>query len=329
MSSGGAACSVRVQGDVLGQFLLMPAEGPGAAGVKVVTVAPDNPVRGLPRVHAAYLLFDRETLVLRAVLDGTALTAVQDVNAIARLAGIESLSFGLMDFVSEHRGAIPASAMSAQGQFTHPLVLRAKLEALEEGAASLGIGHQECLAVGDGANDLAMIQRAGLGVAYHAKPVVAAIHGVAMGGGLELALGCHYRVASPGAQIALPEVKLGVLPGAGGTQRLPRLVGMTNAMLMLMTGDMIDSAEALRIGLISKVTSAAGLIAEAEAIAGRIAANAPLQVRAVKRLAYQGQTMPLDEAIQRHRGQAQRAVDAWNRLPVERKRQGLAFLGSL
>ena len=73
------------------------------------------------------------------------------------------------------------------------------------------------------------------------KPVVAAIHGVCMGGGLELALGCHYRVAAPGAQIALPEVKLGLLPGAGGTQRLPRVIGVENALNMIVTGEPVPS----------------------------------------------------------------------------------------
>ena len=77
------------------------------------------------------------------------------------------------------------------------------------------------------------------------KPVVAAVHSVAMGGGLELALGCHYRVASPGAQIALPEVKLGILPGAGGTQRLPRAVGPELAVKMIVSGDPIGASEAL------------------------------------------------------------------------------------
>src|ERR1700761_8177962 len=74
-----------------------------------------------------------------------------------------------------------------------------------------------------------------------AKPVVAAIHSVAMGGGLELSLGCHYRVAAPGAQIALPEVKLGILPGAGGTQRLPRLIGAQAALEMIVSGNPLKS----------------------------------------------------------------------------------------
>ena len=80
------------------------------------------------------------------------------------------------------------------------------------------------------------------------KPVVAAIHRVAMGGGLELALGCHYRICAPLAQLALPEVKLGIWPGAGGTQRLPRLIGPEKALKMIVTGDPVGSAEALAGG---------------------------------------------------------------------------------
>ncbi|MSQ60747.1 MAG: 3-hydroxyacyl-CoA dehydrogenase [Betaproteobacteria bacterium] len=85
------------------------------------------------------------------------------------------------------------------------------------------------------------------------KPIVAAIHGFAMGGGLELAMACHYRVAAPGTQFALPEVKLGILPGAGGTQRLPRLIGVQAALDMIVTGDSIDTAKALKMGLVDEV----------------------------------------------------------------------------
>jgi len=85
------------------------------------------------------------------------------------------------------------------------------------------------------------------------KPVVAAIRGTALGGGLELALGCHYRVASPDATFGLPEVKLGILPGAGGTQRLPRLIGVSKALDMITSGDTVDTAEAVRLGLVDSV----------------------------------------------------------------------------
>lgn len=133
------------------------------------------------------------------------------------------------------------------------------------------------------------------------KPVICAINGFALAGGLELAMACDIRIAVDSARFGLTEVKIGSIPGAGGTQRLPRLVGMTNAMLLLLTADMIDSAEALRIGLISKVVPAANLMAEAEAIAARIAGNAPLAVRAVKRLVKRGADLPLAAGIEAER----------------------------
>jgi E-phenylitaconyl-CoA hydratase len=128
------------------------------------------------------------------------------------------------------------------------------------------------------------------------KPLIAAVNGYAMGGGLELALACDIRICSSNAQFALSEVKVGSLPGSGGTQRLPRTVPLTDAMLMLLTGDRVDAQEALRIGLVSRVVAPPELMAAARDIAGRIAANAPLSVRAVKRLVRQGLDMPLAHA---------------------------------
>jgi 3-hydroxyacyl-CoA dehydrogenase len=107
------------------------------------------------------------------------------------------------------------------------------------------------------------------------KPVVAAVHSVAMGGGLELALGCHYRVAAPGAQIALPEVKLGLLPGAGGTQRLPRLVGVETALTMIVTGNPTPSEKLAGTKLFDRMIEG-DLMAGAIAFAGEIAAKRPL-----------------------------------------------------
>ncbi|HAM40412.1 MAG TPA: 3-hydroxyacyl-CoA dehydrogenase [Candidatus Omnitrophica bacterium] len=107
------------------------------------------------------------------------------------------------------------------------------------------------------------------------KPVVAAIHSVAMGGGLELALGCHYRVAAPGAQIALPEVKLGLLPGAGGTQRLPRVVGVETALTMIVTGNPTPSEKLAGTKLFDRMI-AGDLMAGAIAFAGEIAEKRPL-----------------------------------------------------
>ncbi|WP_137917393.1 enoyl-CoA hydratase-related protein [Hydrogenophaga sp. 2FB] len=129
-------------------------------------------------------------------------------------------------------------------------------------------------------------------------PIVCAINGHAFGGGLELALACDIRLASTNAQFALPEVRLGTLPAAGGTQRLPRLVSPSDAMMMLLTGDRFGAVEALRMGLVSEVLPPAELMESALAIARRIAQNAPLSVRAIKRLVRTGLEMPLDKALQ-------------------------------
>ena len=133
------------------------------------------------------------------------------------------------------------------------------------------------------------------------KPVVCAINGFALAGGLELALACDIRIAVESASFGLPEVKIGSIPGAGGTQRLPRIVGLSNAMHMLLTAERISSAEALRIGLVSKIVPAERLMDEAREIAGKIAANAPLAVRAVKQLVTRGADLPLQAAIDAER----------------------------
>lgn len=129
------------------------------------------------------------------------------------------------------------------------------------------------------------------------KPILCAINGYAMGGGMELALACDIRIASENAQFALSEVRIGSIPGAGGTQNLPRLIAQSDAMLMLLTGDRIDAQEALRINLVSKVVPAGELLECAMTISKRIAQNAPLSVRAVKRLVRDGKSLPLPQAL--------------------------------
>ena len=111
------------------------------------------------------------------------------------------------------------------------------------------------------------------------KPVIAAVNGHALGGGCELALVCMVRVASENAMFGQPEVKLGLIPGYGGTQRLPRLVGTGRALRLLLTGETITAAEALRLGLIDEIVPAAMLLNRAEALARQIAANAPLALK--------------------------------------------------
>jgi enoyl-CoA hydratase len=110
------------------------------------------------------------------------------------------------------------------------------------------------------------------------KPVIAAVNGFALGGGLELALACHFRVASENAKFGLPEVKLGIIPGYGGTVRLPRVVGRGRALEIMLTGEMIDAQEAYRIGLVNHVYPQAELLTNAEALANKIAGNGPVAV---------------------------------------------------
>jgi enoyl-CoA hydratase len=129
------------------------------------------------------------------------------------------------------------------------------------------------------------------------KPVIAAISGVALGGGCELALVCDMRIASETARFGLPEVKLGVMPLAGGTQRLPRMIGVTKAKELLFTGDFIDAQEAYRIGLVNKVVPTARLMDEAMEFARKLADNPPMSIRLVKRAVNVGMQMALDSAL--------------------------------
>ena len=109
-------------------------------------------------------------------------------------------------------------------------------------------------------------------------PVIAAVNGFALGGGLELAMSCHFRIASENARMGLPEVSLGVIPGYGGTQRLPQLVGKGKAMEMIMTGAMIDADEALRTGLVNAVVPLEALVDNCMKIAAKISNNSPVAI---------------------------------------------------
>ncbi|MEY2411762.1 MAG: enoyl-CoA hydratase [Acidobacteriaceae bacterium] len=129
------------------------------------------------------------------------------------------------------------------------------------------------------------------------KPVIACINGFALGGGCEIALACTFRLASENTKLGQPEVKLGLIPGYGGTQRLPRLVGKGIAMQLLLAGEMINAQEALRIGLVNEVVAAAELIPRAEAIAQKIIANAPLAVQYAMEAVNKGMEMSLSEGL--------------------------------
>lgn len=128
------------------------------------------------------------------------------------------------------------------------------------------------------------------------KPVIAAINGRALGGGCELALACHLRIAADSAALGQPEVKLGLIPGFGGTQRLPRLVGKGRALEMLLTGREVGAEEALRIGLVHRVVPAGELQAAARAWARELAAMPPLAVQAIIEAVNRGLEVSLPEA---------------------------------
>ncbi len=127
-------------------------------------------------------------------------------------------------------------------------------------------------------------------------PVIAAINGFALGGGLELAMACDFRIASEKAKFGQPEVNLGLTPGYAGTQRLPRLIGLADALFLLTTGEMIDASEALRIGLVQKVVTHEQLMDEVMRIAKLIATKGPRAVEKVKLLAHNGLSMSMEEA---------------------------------
>ena len=130
------------------------------------------------------------------------------------------------------------------------------------------------------------------------KPVIAAINGYALGGGCELAMACTLRIAADTAKLGQPEISLGLIPGYAGTQRLPRLVGKAKALEMILTGAPIGAGEALRIGLVNRVVSAADLMTDARTLAAQLAANAPIAMRYIVNAINRGAEMPFADACQ-------------------------------
>jgi enoyl-CoA hydratase len=129
------------------------------------------------------------------------------------------------------------------------------------------------------------------------KPVLAAVNGFALGGGCELAMACHIRIASENARFGQPEVNLGITPGYGGTQRLPRIVGKGNALYILLTGEHVSAAEALRIGLVSRVVPPDQLMAEAEKVMKTIVAKGPVAVKLTIEAVERGLGTTLEEGL--------------------------------
>ena len=129
------------------------------------------------------------------------------------------------------------------------------------------------------------------------KPVIAMINGFCLGGGCEMAMSCDMRIASDKARLGQPEIKLGLIPGGGGTQRLPRLVGVGNAMRLILTGDMVQAQEAKEMGLVDMVVPADELRAQTLELAGKIAAQSPLTLRVAKEAVRASERLSIEDGI--------------------------------
>jgi enoyl-CoA hydratase len=154
------------------------------------------------------------------------------------------------------------------------------------------------------------------------KPIIAAVAGFALGGGCELAMACDMIIAAENSKFGQPEIKLGIMPGAGGTQRLPRLIGKNLAMEMVLTGDFISASEAYRIGLVNKVVPTELLMYEAEKLANSIAAQSPIAVQMAKESVLKSFEMPLSEGLTFERRNYMTCFDT-----EEQKAKMKAFLG--
>ena len=154
------------------------------------------------------------------------------------------------------------------------------------------------------------IQKLGARMDASRTPFIAAIHGFCLGGGLELAMCCDIRVASEDAQLGQPEIKLGLIPGGGGTQRLPRFVGLGRALLLNLTGDFIDARTAYEWGLVEKVVAREELLDAALGMARTIAARSPVSVAVLRELARTTRDLPLEEGLRREADGFRRCLES-------------------
>lgn len=146
-------------------------------------------------------------------------------------------------------------------------------------------------------SDRTVFSFGGLTATSRSKPIIAAIRGFCIAGGLELALACDLRLCTPDSRFGLAEVKWGVLPGGGGTQRLPRAIPLAHALEMILTADVIDAERAERIGLVNRIVDPDALLDEALQLARKIASNAPLAVRAARRAVLEGRELPIGDGL--------------------------------
>ncbi|MHB8352798.1 MAG: enoyl-CoA hydratase/isomerase family protein [Thermoplasmata archaeon] len=227
---------------------------------------------------------------------------------ILRHPPVNALSTGVIEELDRRLGELPAS--------TRALIVTGDGAYFSAGAdlkemATIGLDHAAAIV----ARGHAVFAR----LAQFPAPVVAAINGLALGGGLELALACDLRVAGDSAKLGQPEVGYGLLPAYGGTQRLPRLIGLGKARELIYTGSMIPAAEALRIGLVNRVVPAGQELRAARDLAHTIASRAPRAVAAAKRALEEGYDRPLEEGLAGEAREFERTV-----LPSEDLLEGIS-----
>ena len=192
--------------------------------------------------------------------------------------------------------------IEASAQAADPSVRAVVITGRPHFAAGADItGFQEAYGAGRSGLEGNRLPEAIRGLEHLAKPVIAAIHGYALGGGLELAIGADFRYLAEDAQVGQPEIKLGLIPGAGGTQRLPRLVGFSKAKELNYTGRFVRADEALALGLADKVFPSDQLLDAAMEDAQTYAAGATLAIAAAKRAMNEGWGRPIDDALERER----------------------------
>jgi enoyl-CoA hydratase len=223
------------------------------------------------------------TTLLYAVSDGIARVTVNRPDKLNALNGVVIAELG--DAVGHIEGDPGVRGVILTGAGAKAFVAGADISELAEQGATQGKARSVA-----GQTVFRRFERCG-------KPVIAAVNGFALGGGCELAMACHLRIASETAKFGQPEVKLGIGPGYGGTVRLPRLVGKGRALELLLTGQMIDAQEALRIGLVNRVVPADRLWGEAEQLLRSILENGPLAIRACLESVDAGLEMSLDQAL--------------------------------
>jgi enoyl-CoA hydratase len=225
---------------------------------------------------------------LHCTLEGPVATLTLDRPEV--LHALNSVMFDELEFAFTTLAADPGiRAVILTGSGGRAFAAGADIRALAETDASTGLAASQ-----RGQQVFALIQSA---LEAAGKPVIAAVNGVALGGGCELALACTLRIASDKARLGFPEVKLGLIPGYGGTQRLTRLIGRSAALRIMLSAQFVDATEALRLGLVDDLVPAAELLPRARALADTIASMAPLAVAGVLEAVHRGEGQPLPEAL--------------------------------